>query len=62
MRTIGSPAVITIVCSAWAESAPSLVRIVQPSPASRTAPEPAAMIGSIVSTSPSVSGSESQGT
>ena len=45
VRMIGSPLVMTIVCSKWAEVEPSEVRIVQPSPASRTQPVPAAMIG-----------------
>ena len=36
VRTSGAPAVMTIVCSSWAESAPSAVRTVQPSRPWRT--------------------------
>src|SRR6185437_8207146 len=38
VRTSGAPSVMTIVCSSWAESAPSAVHTVQPSPPWRTAP------------------------
>ena len=59
VSTSGAPFRTTTVCSTCADCAPSLVRDVQPSPVARTAPLPAEMIGSMVSTKPSVSGCES---
>ncbi len=62
VSTTGSPGVTTMVCSACADIVPSAVRTVHPSLVGRTAPVPAEMIGSIVSTSPAVSGCERRAT
>src|SRR4051794_37842861 len=62
VRTIGSPADTTSVCSACADGAPSAVRIVQPSLPARTSPEPRPRIGSIVITVPACSGASNPGT
>ena len=58
---IGRCRVTTSVCSWCAERLPSLVRIVQPSGSSRIRSDPALMIGSMVSTRPSVNTSRCHG-